>query len=404
MTGDSGAGMRGIHAPPKRARTRNNRPGLVVLVPVAASVPVSVATVAPIAVVPAAVPIAPAIAVASIKATPVVPVGAMPVAVTMVMVMARQAEAQVVAAPIPGTGEVPVGPAVVVPEHVVACGIVDPRHPVAVDWTVHVPVHRARSVDRPFHGHLVDDRLDFGAGFDQLHRLHHFGRHDFDDRAGIGGGVVDRHLAHRCRGRGEHSHAGFEDHHEKVEIQGTAEVDHPVGAAFANIGGGNAHLVPGLGIAVWNVDYAGCPLVDDQFGAAATPGTGNENDLAKVEVGGRKGGPFVEQGVHIEILAPVNRDVVDGNLDADSVRFGIGLRSRADVVYVCSRRHPDGRCFGGLTGGFHVCRSAVVTRLRTVVPRTPCKATEGNRCAEHTRRVHLRLHQVVHGASLVGLK
>ena len=309
--------------------------------PVAAPVAVtSVAAVAPIAVVAATIPIT-TMTVASIEAAPVVSVGARAVAVA-VMVMARQAEAQVVAAPIPGAGEVAVGPAVVVAEHVVAYRVVDPRHPVAMDWTVHVAVHRPCSVDRPFDGYLVDDRLDFRPGLDHLHRLHHFSRRDFDRRGGINGDVIaDHHLAHRCGGGGKHPRARLEDHHEEVEIQRAAKVDHPVGAALVNIGGGNAHLVPGICGTIGNVDSPRRPFVDDQFGAATAPGTGNENDFAKAEVGGRERGPLVEQGVHIEILAPNDRHVVDGNLDADPILFGIGLRHHRGGVYVCFRCRPD---------------------------------------------------------------
>ena len=78
---------------------------------------------------PAVVPIAVG-PVATIGPVSVVVAGA---AVRAVVVMMRMPIAQVVAAPIPGSGEVAVAPAVVMAEHVVVCGVVDPHGAVGSD-------------------------------------------------------------------------------------------------------------------------------------------------------------------------------------------------------------------------------------------------------------------------------
>ena len=325
--------MSRIHLAPERAGPGHDCRDTVSARSDTASIPVTVVAIASVPPIPVAIATTVSVAatvvpVAAVVASPVVPVAAVPVSVVMVMMADGEAETRVVAPPIPGSGEIPVRPAAVVAEDVVARRVVDPRHAVPVDRPIHVAVHRLRAVDGLFDdGHLLDHGWCRRNGLDHLDRLDNLDRRLCEWLPGLVGRdlVLDHDLANRSGGCGQQRRARLQDRHEKVQIQGAGEVDHPFNAGFSDIGCGNAHLVPGLGGPFGNVDGTGSPLVEEQLGAAAAPGTGDENDLAEVEVGRLERGPFVEQSIHIEILAPVDGDVVDGNLDADPVLLRIGF-------------------------------------------------------------------------------
>ena len=325
--------MSRIHLAPERPGAGHDCRGFLPARPDTASITVAVVAVAAAPPIPvsitATIPLgAVAVPVAAVVASPVVPVAAVPVSVVMVMMADGEAETRVVAPPVPGPWKIPVRPAAIVAEDVVARRIVDPRHVVSVDRPIHVPVNRLRSVDGLFDdGQFLDHGRRRRDGFDHLDRLNDLDRRNCEWLPGLVGRdlVLDHDLANRSGGLGQQRRARLQDRHEKVQIQGAGEVDHPFNAGVSDIGCGNAHLVPRLGGPFGNVDGTGSPLVEEQLGAAAAPGTGNENDLAQVEVGRPERGPFIEQRVHVEILAPVDGDVLNRNLDADPVLLRIGF-------------------------------------------------------------------------------
>ena len=344
--GDARPRMRRIHPSQPGGGTRDDRldiasstpltPPVAVSLP-AIPVPVAPTTVAPTTIAPAFVPVEPVtvtVAPVPIRSMPIVPTGTTIVVAITVMVM-RQAEAQVVVAPVPDPREVAVGPPAMAAEHVVARRIVDPRRAVGVDRAIHHPVD-GRMHDR---GGFEDfHRLHHLASrFDDFHRLHHlvpgFG-HVGSEGLGRGFGIVDHgDLPDGASGLREQRRTGLQYRHKQVEIECAGEVDRPVDTAIDVFAcSGNPHLVPRVVRPFRDAYGSGCPGADDQLGATSTTvgaigtGSGDQDHLPQVEVGGNERRTFVQQCVHIEVLAPLDVHIVDGYLDADAVLLAVPFR------------------------------------------------------------------------------
>ena len=221
--------------------------------------------------------------------------------------------------------------------------------------------------------------------------------HDLDGR------VVDRHLvldhdlANRGGSRGEQRRARLEDRHEKVQIQGAREVDYPFDTRFSDIGRRDAHLVPGTGIAQRDVDGTGCPLVDEQLGATAPAGAGDEHDLAQMEVGSGERRPLVEHRVHVEILTPGDSHVVDGNLDTDPVLLRVGFWRPVGGGFWCHlgndfQCHLGNRFRCGVGNDLRY-RFDLRVRVDALATGTSGQATHGNRGPKRTVPAHVHLHR-----------
>ena len=116
-----------------------------------------------------------------------------------------------------------------------------------------------------------------------------------------------------------------------------------------------------------------------------------------MEVGSGERCPLVEHRVHVEILAPGDGHVVDGNLDTDPVLLRVCFWRHVGSGFWCHLGN-DFRCHLGIRIRCGVAndlryRFGRYVRVDALATGTSGQATHGNRSPKRTVPVHVHLHR-----------